>query len=588
MDLHHPHTNTHTHHTHTQHTQTHLHPAHTRRTHILTNTHSLIVTMSTASTARPPAKRVRIDNDTPPVFDYTPIAGAVSTLLPAMREFVKHYYDKFIKTCKKIYDKEKIITKLRQPDFIPRSARSNFKLGASETVKLSTDYTTLERSVENVKNAFEKRQKAYILQSAQLEMKVLNNEKDAIFIEGLFKISSMIYLWKTDIEPDIDEVVIHHVIKDMLRKDSTLLTHVFDCKYTTFATQYNTVYPLSINIIHPAGINVDPATDIDIDEIPAADAQATMDQFYPRVSVAAATTTTNNLELLNTQDNATATTLATTTTNTQDTQDMDNVQYEELPMHHILPESELMRLLRILKEVFVTNWSTEKRKLENKLVEAKMAKFIKSTLINKATDDAAAVVAAEPAAEMQQLNQLIEKKVEEKTKKLQKELQTTIQQLKRAQQPTAVKNTNRGETNTRAGQNKSKRNRRQRSTSTNTRSQSPRNNNRNNKSATGTTNNRNSKTNSRTNNNNNDHTPRRSRSRRPRSTSNNSNKNSNANNNNNETTQRHNRKNKKVGDAQRDTRENNASSRSNKNNKGSKSKKKNSSTGRGRQNKQQN
>jgi hypothetical protein len=129
--------------------------------------------MSTASTAKPPAKRVRIDQDTPPVFDYTPIAGSVSMLLPVMKEMVKNYYDKFMKSSKKIYNKQNIVQKLTHPDFIPRSAKSNFQLGGSEKVKMSTEYNDLAKAAKAVKAAFEKKQKQHIKQAAKLEIEIL-------------------------------------------------------------------------------------------------------------------------------------------------------------------------------------------------------------------------------------------------------------------------------------------------------------------------------------------------------------------------------------------------------------------------------
>jgi hypothetical protein len=361
--------------------------------------------MSTASTAKPPAKRVRIDHDAPPVFDYTPIAGSVSTLLPVMKELVTHYFDKFIKISKNIFDKTNNIKKLQQPDFIPRSARSNFKIGASETLKLSNEYNQLVTNAELVTAAFEKQQKRNILESAKLENEVMEKQRNSTFIEGLYKISAMIYIWKTDNE-DIIEAEIHHLIKDIIKKDSTVLTHVFNSNYGQFATQYNTVYPLSANIINPAGTNIN-IDDLDNEELPAAILRQGLDRYFPP-----ATTTTVATQQLHTQDSATATTLATTTASNQD--DMDDIEeiYEVLPTHHSLHNTELMRIpvVRILKDVFVTSWSNEIRRLETKATEIKMAKYIKTQLVTKATDEAAAIVANEPAADMKQLQEIIEKK----------------------------------------------------------------------------------------------------------------------------------------------------------------------------------
>jgi hypothetical protein len=270
---------------------------------------------------------------------------------------------------------------------------------------LSNDYNDLEQAVATVTKAFEVKQKNHILQSAKLELEVLNNQRNSIFVEGSFKISNMIYLWKTDIE-EPSEAEIHHVIKELIIKDTTLLTHVFNSKYKDFATRYNVLYPLSVDIINPAGINVTTINGNELNEVPDQEMQATMDQYFPR---AVLPTATNNQQLLSTQDSATVTTLANTDTQTDEMDD----DYELIPTHHHLHESDLLKLLRILKEVFVASWSTELRKINNRLIELKMAKFIKTTSITTATDAAAAVVANEPAADMQQLNELIEKKVEE-------------------------------------------------------------------------------------------------------------------------------------------------------------------------------
>jgi hypothetical protein len=543
--------------------------------------------MSTASTAKPPAKRVRIDQDTPPVFNYTPIAGSVSTLLPVMKELVTHYYDKFIKISKNIFNKTNIIKKLQQPDFIPRSARSNFKIGASETLKLSNEYNQLVTNAAAITTAFEKQQKRNIIESAKLEKEVMEKQRNSIFIEGIHKISTMIYVWKTD-KDDNNEAEIHHLLKDIINKDATILTHVFNNNYNEFATQYNIIYPLSTNIINPAGINT-PVDEIENNELPDALLRETMEQYFPRRG---STNAAN--QQLHTQDTATVTTVATTTASTQDYMDDDEDIYETQPTHHLLHDVEVMRLLRILKDVFVTSWSTERHNMENKAAEVKITKYIKTQLITKATDEAAAIVEQEPAADMKQLQEIINKQINEHTKKLQKELQTTKQQLQRIQASNGkntAKNSTRGEKNTRANENKSQTNQqRRRSTSTNRK-----NNNRPTQNTNQNNNNRNvsRRSNTRPNTNNNGIATRtRSRSRK-RSGSNDSHSTNNRNNtyNRNQTPRRRNQRiqrNEKAEDAPRGTRANRGNRQTNNNNNRSTSRNRNSSTRRGRQRTQQN
>jgi hypothetical protein len=406
--------------------------------------------MSTASTAKPPPKRVRIDTDNTPVYDYTPIAGSVSTLLPVMKDIVKRYYDLFIKICKKIHDKQNIIKKLAIPDFIPRSAKSNFHLGVSDKVKMSTQYTDLAQAAEQVTNAFEKKQKQHIKQVAALEVEAMEKERQSNFIEGLFEITSMMYLWKT-INDDIIEKDIHHIIHDIIQRDDSLLLYVFKAKYKDFVTAYNTVYPLSLGIITQADTNNTNNEFSDDIEIPRHALQATIDQYFP------GNNRTNNQQLLSTQDTQTVTTAASTQASLND--DDDGV--EVIMQYHPLHEADLCKLTRILKDVYVHSWSTELKNIENRLLEAKMTKFTKARLLTKATDEAAEIVANEPAASMQQLDEIINKKVEAKTKQLTKEFQSKLQHIMRTNKTddNKSKNSSRRERNNRADKNKSKTNR---------------------------------------------------------------------------------------------------------------------------------
>ena len=206
-------------------------------------------------------------SENPQVYDYTPIAGSVSTLLPALSGIVNYYYDNFIKISKSVYDKKSIILKFNNPDFIPRSAKSKFELGASESVKSSTKYNDIATAVEQVKSAFEKQQKKLILQSAKLETEVLQSKREALFIDGVYKLACMMQLWKTNYE-DINEGEVHNIVKDVFHNDTSLLLHVFNCKYDDFAAKYNIIYPLSTDIIKnnnsDAMDDTEFGTDIDI------------------------------------------------------------------------------------------------------------------------------------------------------------------------------------------------------------------------------------------------------------------------------------------------------------------------------------
>jgi hypothetical protein len=391
-----------------------------------------------------------------------------------MKDIVKRYYDLFIKSSKKIYEKNNIIKKLTMnPDFIPRSAKSNFKLGVSDKVKLSNEYNDLAQAAEQVKTAFEKKQKQHIRQVATLEVNSMVKERQGHFIEGLFEITSMIYLWKTN-NDEIIEQDIHHIVQDIIKRDDSLLLYTFNAKHNEFITSYTTVYPLSTEIMNESANNNNNnnnglSADIDI---PPHALQATLDHYFP------ANNQQQNQQLLNTQDTHTVTTAASTQASLKDDDDF----IEEIMQYHPLNESDLVKLIRILKDVYVHSWSTEQKNIENKLLEAKMTKFTKLKLLTKATDEAAEIVANEPAASMAQLEEIINKKVEEKTKQITKDFQRKIQQITRNNtsdnEAPAAKNSKRRERNNRANKNKSKTTRARSSSSNSNRSANNQRNNR--------------------------------------------------------------------------------------------------------------
>jgi hypothetical protein len=447
---------------------THPHP-HTHGTHPHTHTHTHIAKMNTASAEKTPAKRVRIDTSNNKTYDYSSIAGSVATLLPVMKEVVNHYFNLFMKTSKSIYDKKNIIEKLNNSDFIPRSVKTKFQLGASELVKTSNDYNDLTIAVEQVKDAYEKKQKKHVLLSANLELKALHGKRNSIFVEGIHKLCCMMQLWKTKYL-EVVEGEVHHIVKHILTIDNSLLMHVFNCNYTEFAQQYNKEYPLSVTIISTVNINInnnnndDSMLDVDIDDNvgPQTQVQRTMVQYLRR---------SPRSEPLTTQDSYTNTTASLTGTSIDDqtdtqTVDSDNDDYAVAPTTHTLHINDIVLLTRILKDIFVHSWTNEQKKIEDKLLAIKMTKFGKMTLTAKATNEAAAIVANEPSADMKLIEELIDKKVSEKTKKLQMELNATKQQLQRNQNNTinnSAKNVQRGEKSTRPN-NKNQQNRRQRET----------------------------------------------------------------------------------------------------------------------------
>jgi hypothetical protein len=387
--------------------------------------------MSTASTGQSPRKRVRIDMNNNQEFDCTFLAGSVATLLPVMKDLVTTYYDRFIKLSKRIYDKEKATNKFTNPDFIPKSAKSKFELGASDDVRKSNLYSDIARAADDDKKDYELKQKSHILQAAKLEIGVARKKLDNLFIEGIYVISRMMLLYHTDCD-ETNELEVHHIIKELFNRDPTLLKHVFESNSALFINQYVVLYPLAANVFRS---NDDMSDDGSAIVFPTeATIQQTLDAYLTQNSVAS--TSTEPLQTQTSIQQRTATTASSTQALTNDDTDEpadDDVQeeYEQLPTTHPLREHDLYALHRLIKDVFVNGWTQELNNIKHKALSVKMAKFSKLALVTKATDEAAAIVANEPAAEMHQLNDIINKKVAEQTKKIKDDFNKAIQRLQR-------------------------------------------------------------------------------------------------------------------------------------------------------------
>jgi hypothetical protein len=389
--------------------------------------------MSTASAEQSPRKRVRIDMNNNQQFDYTFLAGSVATLLPVMKDLVTNYYDRFIKLSKRIYEKEKVTHKFTNPDFIPKSAKSKFELGASDDVRKSTLYSDIALAADNDKKAYELKQKNHILQAAKLEIEVTRKKLDDLFIEGIYKITSMMLLYHTDCD-EINEMEVHHIIKELFNRDPTLLKHVFQNNNDLFTNRYRVLFPLSANVFHHNDDMSDDGSAIVFP--PEAAIQSTLDAYLTQNSVASISNDPLQTQTQTSIQHRTATTASLTVASTNDETTVPNDGdvldvYEQLPTTHPLREHDLYALHRLIKDVFVNGWTQEIKNIKHKALSVKMAKFSKLALITKATDEAAAIVANEPAAEMQQLNDIINKKVAEETKKIKDDLNKTIQRLQR-------------------------------------------------------------------------------------------------------------------------------------------------------------
>jgi hypothetical protein len=204
----------------------------------------------------------------------------------------------------------------------------------------------------------------------------------------------------------IDERHIHSIIKELIENDNSHIFHVFNMDFNTFTQKYIAKYPSAEQIMD--NTNTRMADDDNL--FHNIKLNNTLDQYFPR-------TQDSNLTAITTVATTTIATAATTqntnnTTNSNDTENNDDDIPEDIeiitPMHP-LRQDDVYLLNQIAKDIFVTSWTTEKKKLEDKAIETKMTKYVKLSLLTKATDEAASIVANEPTANMPQLTEIINK-----------------------------------------------------------------------------------------------------------------------------------------------------------------------------------
>jgi hypothetical protein len=85
--------------------------------------------------------------------------------------------------------KDDAIAKITKAEYIPKSVRSNFQLGASDRAKMSNEYNALVSASDTLKKEYERQQKLKIIETARLERELLNQDHQAILIDGMVKIT---------------------------------------------------------------------------------------------------------------------------------------------------------------------------------------------------------------------------------------------------------------------------------------------------------------------------------------------------------------------------------------------------------------
>ena len=272
----------------------------------------------------------------------------------------------------------------------------------------------------------------------ELEKEEALSELQSIFCDAIHKVTKIFCLWKTTTD-DIDDLIVYNEAKNVFYNDPTMLEFVFPNNYNSFNTFYRKMFAI---VNESDSIFMTDGDEINNNE---------EDIIGANASLAFAASLGLSNEVL----------APTTRRSTTQREFVSNTHKYVLDTH-----TRTVLLHDTFKSMFVTPWKSFLTEHESKLNLAKLAKYATSQMVSKATDEAAAIVNAEPSVEPSTLKDIVAKAVSESTKMLQKKIATLEQQLQRSTIKTTIKNSQRGETSTRASQKKKSKN----TTSTSTQS----------------------------------------------------------------------------------------------------------------------
>jgi hypothetical protein len=140
--------------------------------------------------------------------------------------------------------------------FIPRSCRTNFKIGASNIVKGSNIFTTLQTTIEDNNKRIAEQQRDYVKQCVKIELDEHTKALKDKFCEGLFKLST-IFLHNGHFGSDVNNESIHWLSLDIIARRPLIIKYIFNGNLTDFQRYYKKKY----NITTPAPPIIRPKPD---------------------------------------------------------------------------------------------------------------------------------------------------------------------------------------------------------------------------------------------------------------------------------------------------------------------------------------
>ncbi|KAL7569831.1 hypothetical protein ACA910_008842 [Epithemia clementina (nom. ined.)] len=341
------------------------------------------MTNENGTPAQPRRKRVRIDDevtvitpkkateDTPSIAARNLVKSAVASHQEPIQVFLLATSKEYNALKSKHRQQESSLAKLKEDNFVPRSARVHFELTAPDRVKETTDFKKHKTNVEKALAAYQKECKKSILGTAELLNDFIKKDVSALLLKTILNLCHLVLVAQN---PDKKNPEYHRLAYYMVQ-------HCIDAVIFTYTWTTKTDIQDAIK----EDDNVNDQMDTEDATIPA------------------------------TQDNNAIETIWTYSTTTV-------TYYETLrPI-----------VCSLLKTVFVDSWNAQLAVYQKKAVDTALSATAKRIMDTKATEDTAQQVDAEPSIGPKKIKELIENEVKTKTIKLQTELNKLSEKIQRS------------------------------------------------------------------------------------------------------------------------------------------------------------
>lgn len=145
------------------------------------------------------------------------VSLAVASLPESMKQWAEHWCAKINTAHAKWYRHTTTMTRLSaDPEFIPRSARTNFTLTGSRLATEHEKFKALTTSLETFNAKIQKKWKRYIIEAAEVENSILEKEFATFLSQAIISFAQINLLAESGKQPPPDEL--NHLVNETFTK----------------------------------------------------------------------------------------------------------------------------------------------------------------------------------------------------------------------------------------------------------------------------------------------------------------------------------------------------------------------------------